>query len=124
MSRQGVVGTGTVEAKFRSGKMAQGDIKGMFDYLGQPIKRYTGYNRSILDQFQVKDYCLLEVFFPHVAKDFIADANVHQIQKYEGTKKHPFIYLVKTYNGWFRLATKLESNAFVIRREEKTKRGN
>ena len=101
--------------------MAKGDV-GLTDYLGKSIKRYSGGNRSILDQFKVKDYCLLETFYPHLVKDFFAGANVHQIQKYEGTKKHPFIYLVKTYNGWFRLATKIELNAFMEKEGQNKKR--
>lgn len=91
------------------------------DYFGKRIKRSHSSPDAILDGLKVKERCLLEYQFPKVLGKEEIYPGVHEIQKWEGNKKYPFVFMAKSFTGWFRLATKTEADIFKM--EEKQKRG-
>ncbi len=85
------------------------------DYFGKPIKNSYRSPNPLLNELNIKSYCLLDYIFPSVMEKPIKSTdNVREIQKWEGKgkAKKEFVFLVQSINQWYRMATKEEAEVF------------
>lgn len=88
-------------------------LRGVANYLGKPIQNYETTIDSILKPFKLPVHQLLDWNIPKAFIGVVAEPNVREIHKWAGNKKHEFVFTVETKNGWYRLATKRESEIFL-----------
>ena len=83
-------------------------------YLGKTIKNSSLDWKTILDEFNVSEYQLLERRYPFQHPQRNIEETVFCVGKYlgKGKVRHPFIYITQTRTRWFRLATNEEKKTF------------
>jgi len=92
--------------------------KKLVSYLGKTIKHFKTDVHEILDEFKVPEYQLLEVRFPFEYPTIEISENISRVGKYlgKGKVRNPYIYITKTKNQLFRLATEEEKSLFDIKK--------